>query len=371
MLRRFCILTMVLIGITCSSQAGAATHPQGCAAYSSTGMLATVTLESSIQVETTSADGKVAQLKMPLSSLTNGCRTFFSRDSGLLAIALEPPKLNSQPMQIALLDVRHMQWVRTTPITVNLAMDSLGQLQGFVGETEELLVLSSGLHFDAEDKTTLFPVTFDLVTQKATTAAFSVLGSASLQANTAIDLRNSTIWKIDRQDPSCSLSSFHLKPEHRGSPEKSIALRCSNASFLLALRSTTVAEFSQDEDRIALRLVDTQSGAVKSSSISPSKRSESFWLEGKYAVSPDEKLLAIAVKVFTRPRFGNVRVINEIFVVNVDSLSVIAKVPFDTFPAQFVVANLGGRARLSSLIASGWQIQVVDQSAATNVAAGQ
>ncbi len=351
---------LLLICFACSS-ALAANAVQGCGTYSRTGILAGVNVRHGVHLSLTTKDKAPTELDMPLPFAVSGCRVAFSHDSELLAISLDPEG-KAQPMQVALLDVNRLQWVKPAPIKIALAPDSRGEMIGFLRDTHDLLMLSSGLYFAGENRTTVFAAVVDPIAGKTTTSAVAVPAMGFSRVDTAVDLPEGRIWIAQEDGPPCHLRSY---PLGRRVTELSHAIPdsdCTVADLLVATGENSILKVSHESDGVTLHLIDGRSGKAEAASLAPRDHGDSYWVQGGYAVSADGKVIAIAVKHFRHGRLGAVRVGNDIVAIGTAPLRVLGSASFDALPKDFVVRESDEGIAISTLTDAGWTNRTISKS---------
>ncbi len=356
-LSRTLLLVTILAGVAGVTRASTPSV-RGCGAYSRTGAFAAVSLDDTLKVAITPPHGKASELEMRLPFPASRCHVFFSNDSGLLAIGFDTPS-KSPAMQIALLDVSRLRWIAPAPTRVKLAQDSRGELVGFVGDTNDLLVLNSGMYFASDDRATFFPVIVDPIEGKAATIALSISGRSLSRTNSAIDLSGRRIWVEEPHDNGCNLHSYPLGDKPDPGVRRIVDAGSLPADLLVATAHDAVLEIAHAGDGIVLRLVDTHSGKAERSVLSPHSSSDAYSVDGRYAVSADGRLVAIAVRRLTRSRLGSERVRNEIIVIDSGTLKVLGHVSVDEIPNDFAVAAIDGNVLITLLARSGWDSRTV------------
>ena len=282
------------------------------------------------------------------------CQAFFSADSTLLAIELRPSAPHPSAMYFALLNVPEKRWVRPQPIAVRVAPDSVGRSVGFVGNEHKLLSISESHYFAPVERATAFAVVIDPFEPKASTNAFSVSGRDLNVTNMTVDLANQRIWLADgREDGDCKLRATGLGKSAAG-PKIPIS-DCESTDLILAAGGRSLLQFSRRGSGYAVTVNDTESGAVRRSELKPLRATESYWLDGTSALSPDGRWLALGVRSIHSPKgMGAVRLDHHIVVLDTSTLSVFSDTETRGTPQDFKVGEAHGQPVLAISGVDGW-----------------
>ena len=355
----------VLVLLTCTAWTSAEAAARGCATYSRGGDFAAVELRKGLHLKLNlAATATEAQMAIPFA--VTGCQVAFSKDSALLAVALDTEG-KSAGLELALFDVAGRRWVKPAPNKISLAPDSRGEMVGFLRDSHDLLVLSSGLYFEAENRTTVFVAIVDPIEGKATTSAVAVQASTIASA-AAVDLDDGRIWIAQPDGPPCHLRSYPVGRHVTETAHSLVAPDCKTADLMIAPSQQGVLKVSHDAGTVLFQLIDGKTGKTQSVALTPPEKSDSYWVDGSYSVSPDGKVVALGVKNLRRSKVGGMQVDNEVIAIGTDPLKILGTTPVNALPQDFVVRKEYAGLALSTLTDKGWNRQgfVTDEQMSAN-----
>jgi hypothetical protein len=344
----------------CASSISANAAVPACAAYSKSGQLAQVMLSSGqIVVQLFSAGSNIAS-KLYVSPVlpVTGCNSFFSQDEALLAIGLNNDRNPKQHVQIVVVDVRDRKLLQTIPMVLRLAVDSRGQLQGFIANTHKVLVMNSGAFFKDESATTVFPVTVDLIEGTVTTAAMAAAGSSVSETNSIIDPAENLIWLRDRRN-ICSLRPFEIDSAEDSHvtdmSTKILRFGCSLADLLIAAPSKSMLQFSRDGDQTLVRRIDWETEKFTELRFGGASKDGVYLPRGEWAISPDGRVIAVEALHIVSGKLGAISTKRELVIISVNSLAVLSTMPLDYGAHAIAIYNSDAEIKLSFLNGSNWE----------------
>lgn len=352
--------TFLSMGPLSSAAQMRAKTASGCAAYGSSGRLATVSLQQQ-EVRFAGVDGKTATYSVAVPSGTTGCKASFSRDARVLAVQFLRPGETS--LHFKLLEVEERRW---RDAEVRVAPDSIGELKGFVGDTTKLLVISSGKYFPHEDKTTFFPVVVDPVQKKVNTLVTFTRGAGLSQSSYVYDASTGVLWTLDGDYAQRTLRPTKVD-EQASSLARSLPVgRCLVNDAFLAFRHEI---YSISHDTRGLTLCRVSSGSQQPPSPKPvASISSSVDIPlGTIVQSPDGRFAAVEVKSIEKGRFGVERVSNKIVAVDLETLSLAGELKLNEAPIAVMLAARDREIRIAVQTAAGrWNEHSIERGSGAN-----